>query len=74
MTGIKTTMKKFQMCDSCLSEYKDILDRRFHAQPVACENCGPSYQMIIDGKKFDDINEIITIASDLIKKGKIVCN
>ena len=29
------------MCDACASEYHDPADRRFHAQPVACAQCGP---------------------------------
>ena len=41
----KTTMHDFAMCDKCKSEYTDILDRRFHAQPVACNNCGPVYSI-----------------------------
>ena len=40
----KTTMKNFRMCENCNSEYNDILDRRFHAQPIACNSCGPVYQ------------------------------
>jgi hydrogenase maturation protein HypF len=32
----KTTMKNFTMCVNCTSEYNNILDRRFHAQPIAC--------------------------------------
>ena len=32
----KTTMAAFAMCPECAAEYQDPLDRRFHAQPVAC--------------------------------------
>ena len=39
----KTSMKDFTMCNNCTSEYNDILNRRFHAQPVACNSCGPVY-------------------------------
>lgn len=38
-----TTMQPFSMCPLCRHEYENISDRRFHAQPVACSNCGPSY-------------------------------
>ena len=34
-------MKMFSLCASCEEEYTDPLNRRFHAQPVACETCGP---------------------------------
>ena len=33
---INTTMHEFQMCPECEKEYHSVLDRRFHAQPVAC--------------------------------------
>ncbi len=29
------------MCPDCEREYRDILDRRYHAQPDACPVCGP---------------------------------
>ena len=40
-----TTMEIFNMCNKCSVEYEDISDRRFHAQPVACNNCGPTYSI-----------------------------
>ena len=36
-----TTMSSFQLCDCCEAEYGDLADRRFHAEPVACPECGP---------------------------------
>ena len=41
----KTSMHKFQMCQKCFSEYVDRSDRRFHAQPTACNDCGPVYSV-----------------------------
>ncbi|MFA5814051.1 MAG: carbamoyltransferase HypF [Bacteroidales bacterium] len=38
-----TSMSGFSMCDGCRAEYTDMLDRRFHAQPIACTICGPVY-------------------------------
>ena len=37
-----TTMAAFHMCAACQAEYDDPRDRRFHAQPNACPDCGPS--------------------------------
>lgn len=34
-------MRGFRMCELCRREYADRLDRRFHAQPIACPICGP---------------------------------
>ena len=36
-----TTMASFVMCAACQAEYDDPADRRFHAQPNACPDCGP---------------------------------
>jgi hydrogenase maturation protein HypF len=36
-----TTMKGFVMCERCAREYEEPRDRRFHAQPNACPDCGP---------------------------------
>ena len=41
-------MRPFAMCDDCRREYEDVLDRRFHAQPVACRYCGPQYTLSPD--------------------------
>lgn len=37
----QTTMAKFEMCALCRAEYENPADRRFHAQPIACPDCGP---------------------------------
>lgn len=37
----RTSMAEFAMCPDCDREYTDPSDRRFHAQPVACNHCGP---------------------------------
>ncbi len=41
----ETSMAPFQMCPSCQTEYEDPADRRFHAQPNACPDCGPKLSM-----------------------------
>lgn len=35
-----TTMSAFEMCPACRAEYENPLDRRFHAQPISCWDCG----------------------------------
>ena len=37
-----TTLDRFALCERCATEYADPLDRRFHAQPLACPACGPT--------------------------------
>lgn len=67
-----TTMAPFKMCRVCKAEYENITDRRFHAQPVACNHCGPVYWMYEDEKllKTSAINEIIAETATRISKGK----
>ncbi|MBV7380786.1 carbamoyltransferase HypF [Maritimibacter dapengensis] len=38
----RTSMADFGMCNACRAEYEDPGDRRFHAQPIACPDCGPT--------------------------------
>jgi hydrogenase maturation protein HypF len=67
-----TTMATFAMCEICHDEYSGISDRRFHAQPVACKNCGPHYTLHSNGGKIDDINEILARTADLIENGAVI--
>lgn len=65
----KTSMKSFKMCPECEAEYKNPLDRRYHAQPNCCPVCGPSLE--VRGAKY----EVQSAISDVIKYlsyGKIV--
>ncbi len=48
----KTSMADFPMCEACDAEYRNPADRRFHAQPDACFECGPSYLLV--GKGFTE--------------------
>ncbi|MCD4682250.1 MAG: carbamoyltransferase HypF, partial [Bacteroidales bacterium] len=68
----KTTMDPFVMCDTCRKEYEDVMDRRFHAQPVACSTCGPEYELKIGDKSIQSFDEILDQTCELLKNGKIV--
>jgi hydrogenase maturation protein HypF len=65
-------MKGFRMCNKCSSEYHNILDRRFHAQPIACNECGPKYHYTDSFKKTSAFDEILEEISDQIAFGKTV--
>jgi hydrogenase maturation protein HypF len=67
-----TSMKVFKMCGKCRSEYTDLLDRRFHAQPIACNSCGPVYQYKAPGKTLHEIQEILMEITFLIASGKTI--
>ncbi len=68
----KTTMAPFEMCHECRDEYSDISDRRFHAQPVACNNCGPYYSLHTANETITDFQKLIEIACSLIEKGAVI--
>ena len=69
----RTTMSAFEMCDTCRKEYEDIRDRRFHAQPVACNSCGPQYRFNMAGRKPERASGTSFLrAARLIDRGKIL--
>ncbi|MFW9901715.1 MAG: carbamoyltransferase HypF [Candidatus Thorarchaeota archaeon] len=64
----RTTMNKFPFCkkanpESCINEYSDFKNRRFHAQTFSCSECGPYY--ILYNKQMEIIESKST---DLILK------
>ncbi|MFH0864645.1 MAG: carbamoyltransferase HypF [Bacteroidota bacterium] len=68
----KTTMSKFIMCETCKDEYINVLDRRFHAQPVACNNCGPVYELHVNENIISDFAEILNTAATFIDDGLVL--
>jgi hydrogenase maturation protein HypF len=65
------------MCPACKAEYEDVNDRRFHAQPTACPECGPRYVLRADWRvdrssEADGARDAIRDASSLLRRGAIV--
>ena len=67
-----TTMAPFEMCPECRSEYENIEDRRFHAQPVACNRCGPAYRLIMDGRDIRDLDQLFSRIKKLLPQGGVL--
>ncbi|HMM11324.1 MAG TPA: carbamoyltransferase HypF [Bacteroidales bacterium] len=67
----QTTMAPFVMCGQCNQEYTNILDRRFHAQPVACRHCGPQYALIFPERR-QDVEDWPGYIAQKIDEGKIL--
>lgn len=67
-----TAMKVFEMCEKCASEYNNIFDRRFHAQPVACNHCGPQYCYIEPGLSLSGTEQVINRIAERISSGMSV--
>lgn len=56
----------------CKNEYSSVSDRRFHAQPVACNNCGPQYHLIHGELNYTGIENIVDKVAGLIMSGRII--
>lgn len=67
-----TSMKTFEMCPVCKAEYHNPLNRRFHAQPVACNSCGPTYCLHEAGNEHHNFTNLILQLAKLIDQGGIV--
>jgi len=62
----RTSMSEFPMCAACSEEYTNPLDRRYHAQTTACDDCGPVLQF--DG----DATDALSRATQALANGEIV--
>jgi hydrogenase maturation protein HypF len=69
---LQTTMSGFEMCGDCLKEYMDVADRRFHAQPVACNRCGPQYYAVYRERTYTEYEKILSISCRLLHDGKVI--
>ncbi len=67
-----TTMRVFPMCSDCLHEYKDLKDRRFHAQPIACSVCGPHVRLVDSTGQLVECADPILETARLLAAGKII--
>ena len=59
------------MCDACRREYDDPADRRFHAQPNACPDCGPRARLWRGGPAQAG-GDAVAEAAALLRAGAIV--
>lgn len=63
----RTSFAEFPMCPACAREYTDPLDRRYHAQTIACPACGP--RLYFNGSPDGDP---ILEAARALRAGRIV--
>ena len=68
----QTTMSAFPMCSECRKEYTTVSDRRFHAEPVACNHCGPSYYTSYNRETLTDYPELLALSSRLLGEGEVI--
>jgi hydrogenase maturation protein HypF len=67
-----STMLNFEMCPQCNNEYTSVDDRRFHAQPISCPDCGPVYTYLLNNTIINDFDQIIKTCGQQINLGKII--
>ena len=72
-----TSMRNFPLCKLCSQEFSDPNDRRFHAQPIACHQCGPqTYLEQIEGQDFNQEMhsqlDVVEAAAQLLQQGAIL--
>lgn len=68
----QTTMSGFRMCTTCHTEYTTVSDRRFHAQPVACNSCGPIYYATWNNQSITDYRQLLEISVSLLASGEVI--
>ena len=61
-----TSMADFPMCEACRREYAEPLDRRYHAQTIACPTCGP--RLAFDGGADEPLRQAV----EALLRGEIV--
>ena len=67
-----TTMAPWLLDELCSTEYDDPANRRFHAQPVACPECGPHYYFRRDDEIVRGDDEVIRRVVRHLHDGEIV--
>jgi hydrogenase maturation protein HypF len=74
----RSTLIKFPFCEqgnlSCVKEYSDFDNRRFHAQTFSCSICGPNYQLYNKSREIiekDSIQEILKTTAKRINEGEV---
>jgi hydrogenase maturation protein HypF len=76
----RSTMLSFPFCqnadpESCVKEYSDFNNRRFHAQTFACSICGPHYALYNKKREIIDdtsIGSILQKTANRINDGYII--
>jgi hydrogenase maturation protein HypF len=68
-----TSMARFPLCAACQREYEDPLNRRFHAEPVACPVCGPHLAFVVPGcDPLTGDAAAVTAAVGVLRDGRVL--
>ena len=69
---VNTTMAGFHLCHDCQQEYNNPLDRRFHAEPMACPSCGPSLSFSAQAGVITNTDQALSACVAALQHGEIV--
>jgi hydrogenase maturation protein HypF len=68
----RTHMDVFPLCNNCKKEYKDSMDRRFDAQGITCNKCGPTMSLLdASGAKIEVVDVFAETAKLLIEENVV---
>ena len=68
----QTTLADFPLCATCQSEYNDLRNRHFLAQPIGCNTCGPHYYATYQERTITDYEELLRLSAHLLLKGEVL--
>ncbi|MHA1472523.1 MAG: carbamoyltransferase HypF, partial [Promethearchaeota archaeon] len=76
---VRSTMLQFPLCkkaepESCVKEYSNFQNRRFHAQTFACSVCGPNYKLYDKNKtpiRSNNIEGMLEETAKRINEGEV---
>jgi len=68
-----TSMANFAMCTRCRQAYEDPMDRRYHAQPISCPDCGPQLTFYDEKQcNLGSKQSALALAAKYLLQGKII--
>ena len=68
----RTSMAEFPMCAACRAEYEDPRNRRFHAQPNACWDCGPQLELWDSRGRRIEAPDPVREAAERLRMGEVI--
>ena len=68
----RTHMDAFPMCSHCQSDYRNPMDRRFDAQGITCNICGPKMSLQDPFGAYIKVGDVFAETAKILREGGIV--